>query len=140
MPSTVPGRLLSSAINKTMLQPEEVVLKNNAKVVGKERKTKTLALILARECYFGEDIMIQCTAQGHGDRPGLPLNELMLLKEQIRITPPQFWSAPYEIEQVWSKCLEPTSQGCKRIRDKRREIPPFTSANNSNTATLESYV
>ena len=53
MPSTVPGRLPSSAINKSKLQPAD------AELVGKESKTKAWALILASECYFGEDVIIQ---------------------------------------------------------------------------------
>lgn len=44
----------------------------------------TLAVVLARESYYGEEVMGQCTAKGHGDRPGLPFDELMELKSAIR--------------------------------------------------------
>ena len=62
--------------------------------------------------------MVQCTAQGHGDKPGLPITELMLLKDEIRKTLPQYWNAPQEIELLWSKCTDSISQACKRLRGK----------------------
>ena len=35
-----------------------------------------MASVLAREAYFGEEVMALCTAQGYGDKPGLPCAEL----------------------------------------------------------------
>ena len=82
------GRLPSSVINKDKLAPPSLILKNHNHLVGKEGKVGTLALLLARECFFGEDVMIRCTTQGHGDKPGLPMFELQQLKEEIGRTLP----------------------------------------------------
>ena len=54
-----------------------------------------------------------------GDKPGLPITELMLLKDEIRKMLPQYWNAPQEIELLWSKCTDSISQACKRLRVKK---------------------
>ena len=75
--------------------------------------------------------MAQCTTQGHGDKSGLPIVELLQLKEEIKKTFPQYWNAPQQIEYLWSKCTESIGQGCKRIRDKRKfkkQTTPSASA------------
>ena len=53
---------------------------NYAGLVGKE-KMATLAVALAREAFYGEEVMAQCTAKGYGGKPGLLQQELMALKE-----------------------------------------------------------
>ena len=130
-------RLLSSVINKSKLQPAARIIKNNSDLVGKDGKVTSLALILARECFFGEDVMIQCTPQGGSDKPGLPHAELMQLKEEIRKTFPQYWNAPQEIEYLWVKCIGSIGQACKRVRSKQKQVPS-TSAGTSST--LETFV
>jgi hypothetical protein len=131
------ARLPSSAINKSKLQPAARIIKNNSDLVGKDGKVTSLALILARECFFGEDVMIQCTPQGGSDKPGLPHAELMQLKEEIRKTFPQYWNAPQEIEYIWSKCLGSIGQACKRLRTKQKQVP---STNAGTSSTLETFV
>ena len=42
-----------------------------------ESKLPTLAQKLAKEAYFGEAIMVQCTVAGDRDLPGLPEYELI---------------------------------------------------------------
>ena len=39
-------------------------------------KAKTLAVKLARDAIFGDDVLIRCTVAGGRDHPGLPVNEL----------------------------------------------------------------
>ena len=79
-------------------------------------------------CYLhvnaSSERMIRCTAQGHGDTPGLPMLELQQLKEEIGRTLPHKWNVPTEMEQIWSKCLEAVSQGCKRLRRKNKFTSP----------------
>ena len=43
----------------------------------------TLTQLLAKESFFGEDVMVQCTTYGYGGNPGLPKKELDELKETI---------------------------------------------------------
>ena len=78
-----------SAIEKTKLRSQEQILSNqpptNASNAGK------LAVKLARECVFGEDIMRQCTPFGAGKLPGLPVRELQWLKQLMLERFPEFW-------------------------------------------------
>ena len=53
-----------------------------------------MALALVREVFFGEEVMVQCMAQGYGSIPGLPHKELMELKEELRKLFPIYWSNP----------------------------------------------
>ena len=125
------GRLPSSSIKKLSLKPAATIIRRNSDLAGKEGKVGTLALLLARECFFGEDVMVRCTTHGHGDKHGLPWNELMELKEEIKKTFPQYWNAPHEFELLWNKCTEAISQGCKRLRGKKRPTrEPLSCARN----------
>ena len=81
----------------------------------------TLAVALAREAFFGEEVMAQCTAKGYGGKPGLPQQELMALKEEIRRLFPNYWNSPLVFKEKWNKCSEQISQACNRARAKRRK-------------------
>ena len=50
-------RLPSSVINKSKLQPAARIIKSNSDLVGKDGKVTSLALILARECFFCNDLV-----------------------------------------------------------------------------------
>ena len=93
-------QLTSSVINKSKLQPVARIIKNNQDLLGKDGRVTTLALILAQECFFGEDVMIQCTPQGGSVKSGLPHAELMQFKE-IQKTFPLCWNAPTALVQVF---------------------------------------
>ena len=112
------GRLQSSVIDKRVLVPVDVVLTKYPGLIGKEGKTGKLACKLAREAFFGDELMARCTATGYADKPGLPQAELLELKEIIRKHSPQYSYSPHEFEILWSKCLEAISQCCKRLRKK----------------------
>ena len=79
---SVEGRLPSSMINKTSLSSVSDVVKENTDLL-RRRKMGTMAVALVREAFFGKDVMRQCTAKGYGEKPGLPLTELMELKEEM---------------------------------------------------------
>ena len=111
-----PGRLSSNAICKENLLPLDYVLQKHAKLIGKESLAGALACKLARDAYFGKEIMVQCTASGYGDKPGLPLKELRALKETMRHQFPQYITL-HEFEATWCKCLLALSQSCKRLRN-----------------------
>ena len=55
----------------------------NSNYLGKESKMGTMAVILVREVYFGEEVMGQSTAKDYSDKPELPIQELKVLKEDI---------------------------------------------------------
>ena len=118
MPHQVEDYLSSAAINKSALSSLRDV-ECNSDFLGKESKMGTMAVILAREVYFGEEVMGQCTAKGYGDKLGLPIQELMALKEDMRKLYPQYLNSAVAFEEKWTKCLEAISQACKRARKKQ---------------------
>ena len=63
----------------------------------------TMAVAIAREAFFGKEVMCQCTAKDYGARPGLPLDELIQLKEEMRKLYPHFLHSPAEFEKKWVK-------------------------------------
>lgn len=109
------SRLPSSAIKKGKLISVDAALLKYVKLAGKESSAGSFACKLAREAFFGLEVMEQCTCNGHADRPGLPKQELMELKETVRQQFPKYWST-HEFEVVWVKCQEALSQSCKRLR------------------------
>ena len=50
---------------KCVLIPVDIVLAKYPGLVHKEGKAGELACKLAREAFFGEEVMVQCTAAGY---------------------------------------------------------------------------
>ena len=92
------------------------VINKYGDVVGKNSQIRRMALALARDAFFGEEVMVQCTAQCWGDTPGLPHKELMELKEELRKLYPSYWNNAPAFEEQWSNCLSSISQAYKRLR------------------------
>ena len=76
----------------------------------------TLAMKLAREAHFGDEVMAQCTVMRYRDYPRLPSDELCSLKETIFRQFPALWKDPVEFESVWVACVDTIGQACKRFR------------------------
>ena len=111
--STV-GKLPSSSINWSVLSSVGSVVQANLVLLGQEAKITTMASVLAREAHFGEEVMAQCTAQGYGNKPGLPATEM-----KVRKLYPSYPSLVFE--EKWTKCQESISQACKRAHTKLRK-------------------
>ena len=94
-------RLSSSEIKKENLQSVDVVIKKYVKLVGKDSSASEFACKLAREAYFGIDVIGKCTCNGSGDKPRLAKAELLELKETVRQTFPKYMGT-HEFEIVWS--------------------------------------
>lgn len=83
-------------------------------VIGK------LAVKLARDCFFGNNVLQRCTVMGCRDYPALPFQELNELKQVIFSIFPKYWHNPVEFEsQIWNTCVNSIGQLCKRLRDKK---------------------
>ena len=113
--SVASAALPSSAINKKKLVPPETVIENNRSLMCPS-KVSTLALKLAKESFFGEEIMARCTVAGSRDRPALPTAEKNQLKALVQSFFPQYWRTPQEFEPIWNGCVNSIGQGCKRLR------------------------
>ena len=79
------------------------MIQQNLGVTGKEG---TLAQLLARESFFGGDVMGQCTTYGYGGKPGLPEKELDEVKETVKVLYPKYYNSPHDFELAWNKCIE----------------------------------
>lgn len=107
--------LSSSAIAYNKLSdPDSVIAKY--KTYHAVSKAPTLAIKLASQAYFGDDILKRCTVYGFREQPALPVKELNDLKQKVFSIFPQFWANPVEFEGTWGLCTEAIGQSCKRLR------------------------
>ena len=81
-----------------------------------ESKIGILAVKLAREDIFGDDVLRRCTPRGWNDMPALPQIELNHLKAALFGQFPRFWSCPEQFEKLWATAQESLAQACKRLR------------------------
>ena len=110
--------LPSSAIAKELLKSVDQVLAENSRYV--EDLTKhvgTLSQVLAREAFFGKDVILQCTPKGKFS-VGLPRAELQLLKNTMFSMFPKYRTCPIHFEPIWKKCVTAIEMACRRERNK----------------------
>jgi len=105
------------AINKvSLLSPEEVVNKNPKLL--KSDKIPTLSVRLAKESFFGKNVMSRCTVRGTGSYHALPESELKALKEYVmQLCIPRFAPTKVDFEIIWKGCIESIGQACKSLRN-----------------------
>ena len=72
-----------------MLRPVDEVLLLNAKYRVLS-KASTLAVKLAKEAFFGDNVLVRCTVAGSREFPGLPHKEMQELKGVMLRQFPQF--------------------------------------------------
>lgn len=106
-------------INKKKLVDPKVVLDQNEKL-QKLSKIPTLAIKLAREAFFGKEIMARCTVRGTGTYHALPQDTLEEMRQFIfRLSFPRHLTSRIEFEDVWRKCVESVGQACKALRNNK---------------------
>lgn len=81
-------------------------------------KIGRLAVRLAVESYFGENLMRQCTVFGGKDKPSLPKEKVSELKNKLMLLHSQFVSSPTEFEHYWSKFVAAINYKCAELREK----------------------
>ena len=116
-PPSDTNTLPSQQIPKTKLLTPQAILQKYSKLRG-EALAGVLAVKLAREAYFGPEVMKKCTVRGSRSLPGLPHTELCQLKQTVFSSFPQYWANPVEFEPVWTKCSAAVGQACKALRSK----------------------
>ena len=100
-----------------LCSPEDVVNRNQSLLM--KSKLRTLAKKLAREAYFGPDILEKCTVKGIGRHHALPKKQLHDLKMYLKsLSVPRIVSTAIEFEVEWKNCLESVGQACKSLRTK----------------------
>ena len=80
-------------------------------------KVSRLAVKLAKECYFGVELMKRCTVRGTREHDGLPPDKLDDLKSFLRYIFPKC-NTP-EFEKVWKNCTDAIGQCCNSLRKKQ---------------------
>ena len=81
-----------------------------------ESKIGVLAVKLARQVFFDDNLMKRCTPIGWLNMPALPQAELNMLKVTLFKQFPRYWSCPKEFERKWAVAQEAIAQACKRLR------------------------
>ena len=109
------AELPSSDINRAKLKSVHDVLQKYS-TLKQESKIGTLAVKLAREAIFGDDILKLCTPRGWNDMPALPQKELNHLKAVLFEQFPCFRSCPEQFEKLWATAQTSLAQACKRLR------------------------
>jgi len=95
-----------------LIQPEQVIEKYPKMM--KISKIPTLAIKLAKEAYFGKQIMSKCTVRGTRALHALPETELQQMKKFIKeLCYPHLVVSIIEFENVWKACVEAVGQACK---------------------------
>ena len=113
--------LESSEIQAELLGSSKVTLSKYTKLKNMT-KVGQLAIKLAKETYFGEDVMSRCTVIGYGKYPALPETELNSMKQTLfNLFSSQ--SNPIEFEVVWKDAVEAVGQACKRLRHEKENNP-----------------
>ena len=85
-------------------------------------KIPTLAVKLAKEAFFGPEIMSYCTFKGVGSYHALSQAEVKEMKQFLfKLTFPSIVSSRIDFEDVWAKCVESVGQKCKMLRHRRLE-------------------
>ena len=69
-------------------------------------KAGTLAVKLAKDAFFGEDVMAQCMVDGEHELPGLPAKELQQLKNALFMQFPDYRKVPQEFEPLWKDATQ----------------------------------
>ena len=111
--------LPSSSIRKNCLKNPEDVIRKYPKLRG-ESKAGKLAVKLAREAYFGEDVLSRCTVNGFREHPALPIAELNELKQTMMMQFPKYWNSVQEFERLWLICSDAIGQAAKGLRTRAR--------------------
>ena len=76
----------------------------------------TLSVKLARESFFGDDLMAKCTVKGTREHGALPEANLLKLKWYLSQLFPTF--TKHDFEDAWSVCQYSIGQACKNLRKK----------------------
>ena len=116
---TIPQVAISQVTSSwpSQLSRPDIVIRKYPKLRG-ETKASCLAVKLAKEAFFGDEIMARSTVKGHRDHPALPQQGLADLKQVLLGQFPQYWANPAEFEPIWATCEESIGQACKHIRKK----------------------
>lgn len=97
-----------------LLTPSEVISKYTR--LRGDSKMGELASKLARESFFGKELMRRSTVMGFKDFPPLPSDRVQTLKDTILSLCPAYQCNPHGFEGVWKKCVDAINHSCSKLR------------------------
>ena len=102
--------------NQKVLPPSEVVTKSPP--LWGDCKIEELAAKLARESFFGKELMHQSTVMGFKDFPALPVDGIQALKQTILSVCPEHQQNPHGFESAWRRCIrvDAINHACSKRR------------------------
>ena len=103
-------------INKSRLLTPDEVVGRHPKLV-KVSNIPRLSVKLAKDSFFGTEVMAVCTVRGLGNFHGLPETELKQYLMSLCV--PRLLTSRIEFEQTWKNCIESIGQACKAARAKK---------------------
>ena len=74
----------------------------------------TLAVKLAKESFFGKDLMAKCTVKGTREFGPFPEADLLKLKWFLSQLFPTY--TKHDFEEAWKTCIDSIDQACKGLR------------------------
>ncbi|KAL5506197.1 hypothetical protein EMCRGX_G007791 [Ephydatia muelleri] len=77
-----------------------------------EKNAGSLAIELAKDALFGDDVLKLCTPMDTRSLPALPMKELQQLKTISFKRFPQYANSPKEFEELWKICMIAVQQYC----------------------------
>ena len=114
--------LPSIEISKENLTTVDVVLEKYPEL-RKENVIGKLTVKLAKESFFGDEVLIQCTVMGCRNYPALPYMRSMSSSKLFFSLFPNYRSNPVEFEtKIWNQCVNSIGQLCKRLRNENRTV------------------
>eukprot|EP00731_Ephydatia_muelleri_P022078 Em0014g669a len=96
--------LSSSAMTRDKLQSVAAVLEQHHRLKG-EKNAGSLAIKLAKDALFGDEVLKLCTPMGNRSLPALSTKELQQRKAIIYQQFPQYANSPSEFEELWQTCI-----------------------------------
>ena len=119
--SSKSASLPSTSIQKSQLREPDEVLRQYYKLKT-ECKIGTLAVKLAREAFFGPEVLAKCTVVGCRELPALPIEEVQQLKKFLFAQFPTYWKNVAGFESLWAICVTSINQCCKLLRNNSRRL------------------
>ena len=110
--------LLLPSIGKTLnasVFATEKVLAKYPHLRGESRMGE-LAAKLARESFFGKDLMQKSMVMGFKDFPPLPTDSVNTLKQTILSVCPHYQCNRQGFEGIWKKCVDAINHACSKLQ------------------------
>jgi hypothetical protein len=117
LPASSSNPSIESTTTESSLITPETVIQKYPKYLNTANMTR-LAVKLAREAYFGTQLMKKSTVYGCTNKPPLPKEDVENLKKFLFSLFPEMRQCPWEFEEKWKRCTDAINHACAILRNK----------------------